>query len=524
MLCGAGEEGNPRRVSNRDSALPGIRMGGDAVPLLDRVRAELVRHGMVRTGDRVIVAVSGGPDSVALVHVLHRLAPEWGLSLHLFHMDHALRGEASRADAAYVAELARRLSLPLTTVVLEPGELEREPGSLEDNARRRRYAEIRRIAGAIGAQRVATGHSRNDQAETVLMRLLRGSGTTGLAGIPPVREEGGLVIIRPLLTSSRAEIEEYCRTHKLNPRLDASNIEQDFLRNRIRNELLPLLEGRYHGAVVDNLSQVAELLREEDRLLAELARQASARCGWREERMPSGAYAVELDGSRLAQEPVALARRVVRMAVQRVAGADYAPGLPAVNRALELAGREDGSHRLDLPWGVRMTVAYGRCRFAPAEAESAPGHREWKVAFGGETAIPELGLCVYTEVLPASAATGREPPDEAWFDRDRLPGPLAIRLRQPGDRIWPVGMEGSKKLQDILVDAKVPRAERDRLPLLVAGDAVLWVPGVRRDRRYRPDAGTRTVLRVVLRRQQDGSVAAGMPGASGCPGRPNMVH
>lgn len=499
MLCHAGEEGNPRPVSKRDSALPGIRMGGDAVPLLDRVRSALVRHQMVRPGERVIVAVSGGPDSVALVHLLHRLAPEWGLSLHLFHMDHALRGTASRADAAYVAELARRLSLPLTTAVLEPGELAREPGSLEANARRRRYAEIRRLAAAIGAQRVATGHSRNDQAETVLMRLLRGSGTTGLAGIPPVREEDGLVIIRPLLTCSRAEIEEYCRAHKLAPRLDASNLQQDFLRNRIRNELLPILADRYHAAVVDNLAQVAELLREDDRLLAELAQQACARCGWRAERTPSGAWAVELDGPRLLQEPPALARRVVRMAVQRVAGAEYAPGLPAVSRALELAGRTDGSHRLDLPQGVCLTVAYGRCRFARAADESAPRGGLWPLAIGGETAIPELGLRVYTEVLPASAVPGTEPADEAWLDRDRLPGTLAVRLRQPGDRLWPVGMEGSKKLQDILVDAKVPRDRRDRLPLLVAGDEVVWVPGIRRDRRFRPDSETRTVLRVVLR-------------------------
>lgn len=494
------------------------------MPLLERVRSELVRHQMVLPGDRVIVAVSGGPDSVALAHLLHRLAPEWGLSLHLFHMDHALRGAASRADAAYVAELARSLSLPLTTVALKAGELEREPGSLEANARRRRYAEIRRLAAAIGAQRVATGHSRNDQAETVLMRMLRGSGSTGLAGIPPVREEGGLVIIRPLLTCTRAEIEEYCRAHKLAPRLDASNLQQDFLRNRIRHELLPLLAERYDEAVVDHLAQMAELLREEDRLLADLAQQARARCGWREERTPSGELAVELDGPRLVQEPPALARRVVRMAVQRVAGAEYAPGLPAVNRVLELAGRTDGSHRLDLPQGVCLTVEYGRCRFARIVGESTPRDGQWQLVLGGETRIPELGLRVYTEVVPAAAVAGAEPPDEAWLDRDRLPGRLAIRLRQPGDRLWPVGMEGSKKLQDILVDAKVPRARRDRLPLLVAGDAVVWVPGVRRDRRFRPDAETRTVLRVVLRSDPEGPMGAGTAGASGCSGPSNMVH
>jgi len=475
------------------------------VPLLDKVRAELLRHGMVQRGDRVVVAVSGGPDSVALAHVLHRLAPEWDLSLHLFHMEHGLRGAASQADAAYVARLAGRLSLPLTTVVLQPGELERESGSLEANARKRRYAEIRRLAATIGAQRVATGHTRNDQAETVLMRLLRGSGTTGLAGIPPVRAEDGFTIIRPLLGCTRAEIEEYCQIHELDPRLDTSNLQHDFLRNRIRHELLPYLSEHYNGAVVDNLAQVAELLREENRLLTELALEARTRCGWREEQTPSGERVVELDGPALLRQPLALARRVVRMAVQQVAGGEYAPGLPTVSRVLDLAARSQGSHQAHLPQGVCLTVTYGRCRFARAGGGPSTAtdlaQKLWPLAPEGETAIAELGLRVLTEVLPASAVPAREPANEGWFDRDLLPGPLAVRLRRPGDRLWPVGMEGSKKLQDILVDAKVPRAQRDRLPLVVAAEEVVWVPGLRRDRRFRPNAATRTVVRVVVVRE-----------------------
>jgi len=473
------------------------------MPLLDRVREYIVRYGMLEPGDRVIVAVSGGPDSLALTHALHRLAPEWGLSLHLFHMEHGLRGEASQADAAFVADLARELSLPLTTVALRPGELEALPGSLEDNARRRRYAEMARLAAAIGAQRAATGHNRNDQAETVLMRLLRGSGTTGLAGIPPVRREDGFFIIRPLLDCSRKEILEYCRTHGLKPRLDASNLESGFTRNRIRLELLPALTERFGEAVVDNLAQAAEVLREEDRLLAELARAACARCGWQEVGEEPGNLVIELDGPRLMQEPPALARRVVRMAVQRVSGSPYGPGLAAVSRALELAGRTDGTHELDLPQGVRLSVAYGRCRFARSDRGRGTGgevcDRVWPVAVPGETPIPALGVTVVAEAAPASAMPGRLPAGEEWFDRDRLPGPLFVRTRRPGDRLWPVGMEGSKKLQDILVDAKVPRAKRDGLPLLVAGDTVIWVPGVSRDRRFRLGAGSRAALRVVFR-------------------------
>lgn len=485
------------------------------MPLLDRVREYVARHGMVEPGDRVIVAVSGGPDSLALAHVLHRLAPEWRLSLHLFHMDHGLRGEASRADAAFVAEFARDLALPLTTVTLRPGELEALPGSLEDNARRRRYAEMARLARAIGAQRAATGHTRNDQAETVLMRLLRGSGTGGLAGIPPVRRHGDLVIIRPLLGISREEILEYCRSHGLTPRVDASNLEGSFLRNRIRLEVLPFLTERFGEAVVENLAQSAELLREDDRLLTELAREACGRCGWQEVEAGPGNLVVELDGTRLVREPPALARRVVRMAVQRVSGSAYGPGLAIVNRVLDLAGRTDGSRSLDLPQGVRLSVAYGRCRFARRSPGASPGgdcrSPVWPLAVPGETPIPALGVTVVVEVAPAAAMPARLAADEEWFDPVRLPGPLAVRTRRPGDRLWPVGMQGSKKLQDILVDAKVPRQERDGLPVLVAGDTVVWVPGICRDRRFRPDRQSHQALRVVVR---SGPAAPGSGGGA----------
>lgn len=183
--------------------------------MLEQVRAYVRRHRMLAEGDRVVVAVSGGPDSTALLHVLHRLAGEFQLKLHVFHMDHALRGEASAADARYVQTFARELGLPCTVVTLESGLLKALGGSLQANARAVRYRELQQLAASIGATRIALGHNRDDQAETVLMRLLRGAGMRGLAGIRPVREQGGIAYIRPLLATPRKEIEGYCREAEL---------------------------------------------------------------------------------------------------------------------------------------------------------------------------------------------------------------------------------------------------------------------------------------------------------------------
>lgn len=454
----------------------------------ERVRESIRQGAMLQPGDRVIVAVSGGPDSVSLLHLLHRLAGEWSLSLHVFHLDHGLRGAASAGDAAYVAELAGALGLPLRVVTLPAGRLKREPGSLQANARRHRYEAIRSLAEEIGANRVATGHNRDDQAETVLMRVLRGSGVTGLAGIPPVRVEAGLTFIRPLLTISRQEIEVYCAEHKLFPRLDASNAQADYLRNRIRLELLPQLAREYNPAIWANLAQLATVAREDDALLDQLAREAYARCSVNDK-------AILLDGARLLAEPPALARRIVRLAARAVLGPEADLGLPAVSRVLEAAGRTEGTHLLDLPGGLRLTVEYGRCRFESQGEEPKLAAHHWPVSPLGETAIPELGLVVRAEPAPPGESPA---PQELWLDADRLPGPLSIRFRRPGDRIWPAGMDGSKKLQDILVDAKVPRPQRDRIPLLVGGDEVLWVIGHRIDRRFLATPATVRPIRLQV--------------------------
>lgn len=459
--------------------------------VLERVRDYIRKNAMVAQGDTVLVAVSGGPDSLTLLHLLHRLSGEFGLTLHVFHLDHGLRGEASDADARFVRDTAHAWGLPCTVIHLRPGELQAQPGSLEANARAARYAQMEAVARKVGANRIALGHNRDDQAETVLMRLLRGAGSRGLAGIPPVRAVAGLTYIRPLLGIPRGVIEQYCTEHELSPRLDQSNLEPGFLRNRIRLQLLPELTRTFNPSLAENLAQVATVLHDEDRLLDDLAAAAMDRC-----RLPGNGVA--LHGPTLLKEPIALARRVVRMAAREAMGPEFELGFIGVTQVLEAATNIRGTHQLDLAGGVTLRVEYGSCQFfADGGIQEDVPCRDWPLARHGETAIHELGIAVAV----SESGTGAGPL-EAAFDADRLPGPLAVRVRRPGDRLWPVGMTGSKKVQDILVDAKVPARLRGRIPLLLSGDEVIWVMGYRLDRRFLATPASRRRLLVKVVQQE----------------------
>ncbi|MCG0239179.1 MAG: tRNA lysidine(34) synthetase TilS [Firmicutes bacterium] len=457
--------------------------------MLEQVRQTLRRYGMVQPGDRVLVAVSGGPDSTALALALARLAPEWGFSLHLFHLHHGLRGEAADEDARWVEALAASLGLPCTIRRVDVRALAQAEGKgLEAAGRQARYQELARLAGEVGANRVATGHTRDDQAETVLLRLLRGTGPGGLAGIRPVRPLGppappGTTVIRPLLEVSRRETEAFCAAAGIVPRWDATNLTPDFTRNRVRHELLPLLR-QFNPAIVDRLAELAEVAREEDDHLAAATAEAAAAWGCR-----LGEEEASLPLAALRQLPIALGRRLIRLAA-----AGFGVCLPFRHVEALLRGAREGKGCWDLPGGLTAAVgpeALILRRRTPGgtpadpgpDAKGGPLPQPVPLAVPGETEVPELGVSFRAEWVDAPGG-GPAAPDSVDLAPERLPGPLAVRTWRPGDRIYPVGMSGSKKLQDLFVDSKVPRARRSRIPLVVAGDAVVWVVGLRVDRRF----------------------------------------
>ena len=449
--------------------------------LAARVLRAVRAAGLIGPGDRVVVAVSGGPDSVALLHLLREMAPSLGADVvAAAHLHHGLRGEAADADEQFCREMASRLGVPIVVEHADVGTLARgERLSLEHAghvARARFYA---RAMEQAGATLVATGHTRDDQAETVLLRVLRGAGTRGLGGIHPRRGR----VVRPLLGVARAEIARYLAARSLPSRDDATNRDVRIARNRVRHEVLPLVERRFSPRVGAALARTAALARDDEACLAALAREASGRLV---RESPEG-LAIARDG--LCALATALARRVVREALGRVA--TRAVGAAQVDQALGIALRGRPGAMLDLPRvrlrlspdavtltaraGVAAPASAGSWRSSPAAAAPLPVPGALCHAPSGRVVSADLlGPGDVQSVVGAHGAPG----DLAAVDAARVGPALFVRSRRPGDWLRPAGLGGRKKLQDLFVDRKVPRAERDRVPIVVdAHDRVVWVAG-----------------------------------------------
>lgn len=473
--------------------------------MLGVVRDSVARHRLIGPGERVLVAVSGGPDSVALLHLLLRLSDEWDLALHAFHMDHGLRAD-SAADAAFVARLTGRWGVRLTTVSSDVRARRRPGESLQQAARRVRYAAMRRAAEEAGAARIALGHHADDQAETVLMRFLRGSGAKGLGGMR--RRRGPF--IRPLLDVSRAEIEAYCAAFRLEVRRDPSNLAVAYLRNKVRLELMPLLRAEYNPNIRLALNRTAALLQDDDDLLDLLAYRAFQRL----RRAPgvgpkSPDDAVVLPVGPLARQPRSLRRRIVRHAVRYAARTWAAPSFDHVQAVLALLDEDSGT-AVDLPGRVRVRRRGDALVFklrspggaggagradAGAERDAAPAY-EIPLAVPGRTVIPGNKV-IHAAFIDAPPAGTRPGPQEAWMDWEKLSPPLTVRTWRPGDRMRPLGLGGTKKLQDLFVDEKIPAPARRRLPVVADADGVVWVSG-RVDERAAVTPSSRRVLRLRI--------------------------
>lgn len=430
-----------------------------------------LHHHLLTSGDRVAVAVSGGGDSVALVWLLRDLSAERGFELAgLVHVNHQLRGEASDEDEAFCRALAERLQIPFDVTRVDVRALaQASRQSIEAAARTARYVAFDAAMDRLGATTLATGHTRDDQAETVLLRLLRGAGTRGVAGIRLRRGR----IIRPLLDCRRADLREWLAERGEMFREDQSNDDVSIARNRIRHELLPVI-ARIAPTGVEALGRFAELAAADDDWLTKSAIESAASVVLSDEgAAPSG---VALDVAALNRLPPALAGRVILMAASRVS-ARSALSLRHLDAVLALAGADKTDGHTDLP-GLAIDRSGGvlRIRGARGRAESATYDRALPVP--GMVELPGAGGRISASVAPR--AGGRVMAGTvATLQSSALTLPLRVRNRRDGDRLRPLGAPGRRKLQDLLVDRKVPRAERDSVPLVVdAGGRIVWVAGV----------------------------------------------
>lgn len=471
--------------------------------LLQRVVETIRRKRLFEPTHHVLVAVSGGPDSVALLALLHELAPSWKLTLSVAHFNYGLRGRESDEDAEFVAHLCRRLGVHLITRRLAlPPRFGRRAGSLQERAREARYRALREIGDGLGADRIALGHTADDQAETVLMWMLRGTATTGLGGMPPIRH--GL-FVRPLLDVSRVDILAYLEARRLDYRIDSSNATPVYFRNRIRRELLPVIT-RLAPKAVDAIGRLAEVLREDDTCLKEYTAESLARLV---RTTAEGTLSVDRNG--LLALPMALQRRIVRSMIGQTNGIGKPPSFGAVNAVLERVahGRSGAALTVRGAWVVRDgdRVVFHPLRDSRPVARGCGPDSQADAGPSGEREVPipstvvwaSTGQRIEVKLMDRHAAlqilSGAHPARTAAFDADRFTHRLRLRGWAPGDLFHPLGLQGRrKKLQDYFTDLKIPRAERQHIPLLVAPEGILWIVGYRADHRFAVGSSTARVL------------------------------
>lgn len=447
---------------------------------------------MIDDGDTVVAAVSGGVDSMVMLHFLLAVRADLSLNIVVAHLDHNLRAGESRRDFAFVRDSAVSCGAVFEGKRLKKGALRSRTGeSVQAAAREERYRFLEQTAVKHGAVKIALGHNLDDQAETVLMRLVKGSALAGLAGIPPVRPP----FIRPLIEVPRLEIESFAKKARIGYVTDSSNKKAVYLRNSVRLKLIPYLRKNYNPGLIDALGRTARILRHDEDFI-DAAADAFLSASLKREAMGT----VELERKTLAQAHPALSSRVFLKAVASVKRGSSL-GSAHVDTFLSIVCGTRPNAQAALPGGVVLRREYDSIIITARKGTKS--RYEWfdkALRAPGTTFLDGCGAYFMATILGATEFRGDElkkKADVAYFDLDRIPGRLRVRPWSPGDRIIPFGMKGTKKLKDIFIEKKIPPARRARVPVLYSRDSgLLWAAGVRRSDLGRVEGSTKRILKV----------------------------
>ena len=460
-------------------------------------------HHMFRSGDSVLVGVSGGPDSVALFHALIEFIPRYALRLGVAHVNHCLRSRDSDRDARFVAELAQKHGVPFYLKEENVQQYARSRRlSIEEAGRAVRYDFMTTLADQKGFDRIALGHHSDDNAELILMVLIRGGGLAGLSGISPVR---GDRFVRPLITKTRSEILQFLHAQGIGYVTDASNTDPRHLRNRIRRHLLPLLQTAYNPKITHNLNRLSDLVRADNEWLERQAHPWIEPCIVKRQKNRT-----VISLCRFTELAEALQRRLIRSVIFQLKGDLRRITYTHIEAARHLARRGPGYGSLDLPDRIRVTRQPETLilskekeplrRVRPVAGGAVQTRFEYRIAASATVSIREIGMVLTTSVLPMN-----EQPDVktaghrvAFFDMDTLKFPLILRNYQPGDRFSRLGLGGTQKVKYFFINHKVPSKERVNHPVLLCGKRIIWVAGHRIDASATITPATQRVLRAEL--------------------------
>jgi tRNA(Ile)-lysidine synthase len=461
----------------------------------DKVIATCRRYSMIKGGEHILVGLSGGPDSVCLLSVLQRVREQFKLRMSALYIDHGLRPGETEKETEFCRNLCSGLSIPFIAKGIGIRSYAKEQKlNIQEAARQLRYRTFDEAALEINARLIALGHTADDQAETLLMRLFRGSGPTGLAGIPPVRNH----IIRPLIEVRRKEIEDFLETERIPYIVDSSNLKEDYLRNKIRRSLMPIMQ-EYNPDIIGTLSKTALIFRDEERyfeilVTKTLMKMISRKTGSR----------IELFLAPFEIMDKVLMRKVLRRAI------DATHGLRGISfihieDIIELIKQGKPGDRLFLPKGIRVIKEYATMVLT---SDPPAVLSDYSLAVPGETILKEAGVLIKASLADSGEPAAGTDDMALWisqgiFDADRLRLPLQVRPRKDGDCFYPSGFGRKKKLQDFFVDRKIPRDERNRVPLILSGDDIIWVVGYRGDERFRVTEETKNILKLEVKKIRD---------------------
>lgn len=460
--------------------------------MIQQVINTIEENHMISKGDKIIVALSGGPDSMSLLHALSTLKEKYNITLYAAHVNHMLRGLDSDNDEKACRSFCEEISVEFFSLAIDVDSIAKEKNISHEMAGREvRYDFFHKLLNKLNANKIALAHNVNDQAETILMRLMRGSGLEGLVGIKPIRDH---IFIRPLINTKRSEIEEYCGKNNLPVRIDKTNFENIYARNKVRLELIPYIEENFNGDIINTLNRMSSLITMDNEYLEENSSKLFEKyCDTQREKVIIYKDAFNLHYSMLS--------RIIRRAMMNIKGNLYNLESIHVENIIDIQKSGTGKTTM-IPGGVVVTNVYKDIHFAMNKSKEEQDEflRELNL---GKNILPELKkIITLTVISKEDYCKNIDENNIKYFDYDRVRKSITIRHRKEGDRFTPLGMKGSKKLKDLFMDLKIPREDRDTIPLLCFGEDISWIIGYRISDKFKINNETKNILEVKIERQE----------------------
>ncbi len=448
------------------------------------------RENLIKDGDKILVALSGGPDSVALLHALKSLQSRFGLKLYAAHLNHKIRGMEAQKDALYAAQLCDSLSVTFFVKAVDvPLYASENKLSLEEAARKIRYEMLFEVKEKISADKIAVAHNLDDQAETILMRMLRGTGIKGLKGMDYIRDG---CVIRPLMDVQKKDIVAYCNENELSPRIDKTNLEPDYTRNKIRLRLIPYIENEFSPNLKETLSRMSNIIREDSDYL-----EKEAENYFKKEAIVISENTVKLDNFEINSLHNSMKKRLIRLCIRHCLKTLEGIESIHIDDVMSIMKSSRNEAVLNLPKGLFVYKKPDGIYFTLSQIEHSVNSFEYSLIPGENVLIKEIEMKIESKIMPKEKCillpTGQF---TKAFDLNKIKGDIKIRTRAEGDKMKPMGLGGTKKLKDIFIDMKIPREKRDSIPVVCDDNGIIWLVGNKISEDYKIDDSTTTVIRL----------------------------